>query len=194
VDSTQGFTLWTLKMFPWHVLQSQFQALRFSLKAAFAHSPLAAQSQRHGKKFFRCHPFYCSPPPPKKRKSLFASRPLLKKPDLDNPLHPRAARVLKEQNRSSTLSRQFGELLSQAGLIDKRPHRSRGIGRSARREVSSLSFHCLRRTATTLLHEYGVAGAVAQALIGHDSAQTHEDYISVGREALRKAAAVLPTI
>jgi hypothetical protein len=65
VDSTQGFTLGTLKMFPRHVLQAQFQALRFSLKAAFAHSPLAAQSQRCGKKFFRCHPFYSSPPPPK---------------------------------------------------------------------------------------------------------------------------------
>ena len=35
------------KMFPWYVLQSQFQALRFSLKAALAHSPLPAQSQRH---------------------------------------------------------------------------------------------------------------------------------------------------
>jgi len=50
----QAVALRTLKMFPWHVLQSQFQALLFSLKATLAHSPLPAQSRRCGKKFFRC--------------------------------------------------------------------------------------------------------------------------------------------
>jgi integrase len=57
-----------------------------------------------------------------------------------------------------------------------------------------LSFHSLRRTATTLLHEAGVPSAVAQALIGHDSEAMHELYISVAREALEKAAAALPEI
>jgi len=52
----------------------------------------------------------------------------------------------------------------------------------------------LRRTATTLLHEAGVPAAVAQALIGHDSKAMHELYVSVGREALEKAAAALPEI
>jgi hypothetical protein len=44
------------------------------------------------------------------------------------------------------------------------------------------------------LHEAGVAAAVAQALIGHDSEQIHNDYISVGRQALNDAVATLPTI
>jgi integrase len=57
-----------------------------------------------------------------------------------------------------------------------------------------LSFHSLRRTATTLLHEAGIPQAVAQALIGHDSAAVHEVYISVGREALVKAAAAFPDV
>jgi hypothetical protein len=52
-------------MFPWYVLQSQFQAFWFSLKAALGHSPLSAQAQRCGKKFFWCHPFYSSPRSPK---------------------------------------------------------------------------------------------------------------------------------
>jgi hypothetical protein len=52
-------------MFPWNVLQSQFQAFWFSLKAALGHSPLSAQAQRCGKKFFWCHPFYSSPRSPK---------------------------------------------------------------------------------------------------------------------------------
>jgi integrase len=58
-----------------------------------------------------------------------------------------------------------------------------------RRSLNALSFHSLRRTATTLLHEAGIAGAVAQALIGHDSEAIHEHYVNVGREALQKAAA-----
>jgi len=36
--------------------------------------------------------------------------------------------------------------------------------------------------------------SVAQALIGHDSKAMHELYVSVGREALEKAAAALPEI
>jgi hypothetical protein len=36
-------------MFRGHVLASQFQTLRFSLKAAFGHSPLSTQSQCCGK-------------------------------------------------------------------------------------------------------------------------------------------------
>jgi hypothetical protein len=40
----------------------------------------------------------------------------------------------------------------------------------------------------------GIAGAVAQALIGHDSEAIHEHYVNVGREALQKAAAVFPSI
>jgi integrase len=54
------------------------------------------------------------------------------------------------------------------------------------RGVEPLSFHSLRRTATTILHEAGVPAAVAQALIGHDSEAIHEPYVSVGRVAWGK--------
>jgi integrase len=70
-------------------------------------------------------------------------------------------------------------------------HKSTGKGRGKRRNIQPLSFHSLRRTATTLLHEAGVPSAVAQALIGHDSEAMHE---SVGPEALEKATAALPEI
>src|ERR1700738_4017743 len=81
-----------------------------------------------------------------------------------------------------------------AGLRQKKNHKSTGKGRGKRRNVEPLSFHSLRRTATTLLHEAGVPSAVAQALIRHDSEAVHELYISVGREALEKATAALPEI
>jgi integrase len=112
----------------------------------------------------------------------------------DAVIHPRAFAILEAHGNASMLSRQFGELLSVAGLRAAAPHRNTGKTRSSRRNLNALSFHSLRRTATTLLHEAGVAGAVAQALIGHDSEAIHEHYINVGRDALQKAAAVFPSI
>jgi integrase len=79
-------------------------------------------------------------------------------------------------------------------LRAKRSHQSRGVTREGARTASQLSFHSLRRTATTLLHEAGIPQAVAQALIGHDSAAVHEVYVSVGREALVRAAASFPDV
>lgn len=112
----------------------------------------------------------------------------------DAPLHPRAFRFLTQIGKATTLSNQFADLLAQAGLRAKHIHQSRGTGRSGRREVNPLSFHSLRRTATTWLHEAGVADAVAQSLIGHSSKTVHDTYISVGREALQSAVAKLPTV
>jgi integrase len=101
--------------------------------------------------------------------------------------------MLQKEGRTATISNQFTELLASAGL---RPHKQqrKAQGRNATREQSPLSFHSLRRTATTLLHEAGVPAAVCQALIGHDSEAIHELYVTVGQEALTRAAAALPTL
>jgi integrase len=66
--------------------------------------------------------------------------------------------------------------------------------RRVRRAINELSFHSLRRTATTLLHEAGVPSTVAQAVIGHDSEEVHSDYITIGREALRHAVSQFPVL
>ena len=113
------------------------------------------------------------------------------------PLHPRTFAILARTGSASGISNAFSDLLVQAGLRAKPAsvsHRSRGIGHSGRRRINALSFHSLRRTATTLLHEAGVPSTVAQALIGHDSEEVHSDYITVGREALRNAANRFPTL
>jgi integrase len=114
--------------------------------------------------------------------------------NLNTPLHPRAFAVVARQGKSGALSRQFIELLAQAGIREKQAHRSRGIGRSAQRQAGVLSFHSLRRTATTLLHEAGVPAAVVQSLIGHDSEDGHQLYVAVGKDALVSAAARLPDL
>jgi integrase len=118
-------------------------------------------------------------------------------PSSDNPrqpLHPRAFSLLQKEGRTATISNQFTELLALAGLRPHKGHQSTGKGRDAAREHSSLSFHSLRRTATTLLHEAGVPAAVCQALIGHDSEAIHELYVGIGWEALKGAAATLPIL
>lgn len=114
----------------------------------------------------------------------------------DAPLHPRAAAVVLREGKSGSLSNQFANLLAQAGLREKKSHKrtTESQGRNARRQGNALSFHSLRRTATTLLHEAGIPAAVAQELIGHDSETMHRLYVNVGREAMEKAAATFPEV
>jgi len=120
--------------------------------------------------------------------------PLPSSDDVNTPLHPRAFEVVARQGKSGGLSRQFIDLLAQAGIREKQTHQSRGIGRSSQRQAGALSFHSLRRTATTLLRETGVPAAVVQSLIGHDSEEVHQLYVAVGKDALASAAARLPDL
>jgi integrase len=117
--------------------------------------------------------------------------------DPQAPLHPRAFAIRSRTGSPSAISQAFSDLLVQAGLRAKpasASHRSRGIGKSGRRRINELSFHSLRRTATTLFHEAGVPPTVAQALIGHASQELHHDYIGIGREALRSAVNRFPKL
>jgi integrase len=115
--------------------------------------------------------------------------------DIGAPIHPRLCGIVEREGRTGTLSRQFGELLARAGLRAYVPHNvSLGVTRRGPRNRYGLSFHSLRRTATTLLHEAGVPQAVAQAFVGHDSEAMHEIYVAVGGEALEKAAAAFPDL
>ena len=112
----------------------------------------------------------------------------------NQPLHPRAFAIVEAQGKVGHLSNQFSDLLASVGLREKKPHRKAIEGQKSARSANGLSFHSLRRTATTLLHEAKVPAAVAQSFIGHDSEEMHQIYVSVGREALTDAAATLPDI
>jgi integrase len=77
------------------------------------------------------------------------------------PVHPKAFDLVERQRKKGNLSNQFAGLLAAAGLRQKKNHKSTGKSRGKRRNVEPLSFHSLRRTATTLLHEgarYGSSG------------------------------------
>ena len=63
-----------------------------------------------------------------------------------------------------------------------------------KREGSTLSFHSLRATAVTMLHDAGIPAATVEEWVGHDSAEVHRAYIKIGRESLEKASNALPAI
>jgi integrase len=120
-------------------------------------------------------------------------------PSSDNPtapLHPRASAIVSAQGKSGHLSNQFADLLAQAGLRKKIPHRKtldKGRGVRGDKE-NNLSFHCLRHTAVTLLKEAGIPDAAIMAFIGHDSVAMSQHHTHVGKDALSRAAAALPNL
>jgi integrase len=115
----------------------------------------------------------------------------------DNPkaaIHPKAAALAMVN--VSTLSRQFGELLSDLGLVEAQSHAAKkeGEGRAARRGKSELSFHSLRHTATSLMKNAGISPAIVQDIIGHDSAEMSAHYTHVEHAAKKHALASLPDL
>ena len=113
----------------------------------------------------------------------------------EQPIHPEAFAIVTEQHgKTGHLSNRFGVILAKAGLRKVTTHKTTGKGRSAKRETNGLSFHSLRRSTATYLHEAGVPQSVAMALIGHDSADIHSIYVNVGEEAMRSAAQKLPAL
>lgn len=102
---------------------------------------------------------------------------------------------------TSRLSAQFGRILYQCGLIDKDPlaagkqYKKMASNATANhRHINALSFHSLRYTATTLLHDAGVPPALVQAIVGHDSADVHAGYINFGTAEYEQALNKLPVI
>lgn len=121
-------------------------------------------------------------------------------PSSDDPgarVFPRAWRLRTASGGSGTLSRQFGELLADAGILAKREtkkHVSKGKGRSASRDRAELSFHALRHTATSLLKNAGVSDVVAREIIGHDSEAVSRVYTHIEDGTMRAAIAKMPDV
>jgi integrase len=95
------------------------------------------------------------------------------------------------ERKASPLSKQFGELIALAN-IDRGVIRERTTygGRS----VSSLSFHSLRHSFSSILANAGVSEERRMALVGHASRDMHQKYTHHQLEQLRDAISVLPTL
>lgn len=120
----------------------------------------------------------------------------LKKPDKpDAPLHPEADELVTQQGKPSTLSRQFHDIMSGAGLVSKRPHRkSNGEDDGRRRVASALTFHSFRHTLTSMLKNAGVSAAIAEEIVGHDSAEMNRIYTHFEDSTLKDAMELLPDL
>ncbi len=116
--------------------------------------------------------------------------------DPHQPLHPRAFASVQNSGRTNTLSRQFRELLADAGLAIPKAHRvtEAAPGRDGPRELSQISFHSLRHTATSLMKNAGVNASVVMDIIGHESEAISAHYTHIDEDTKRRAIAKLPRI
>ena len=116
--------------------------------------------------------------------------------DPKQPLHRRAFISVTKSGKVGTLSRQFYELMANAGLAAKKTHRRAEVapGRSGRRSVSEISFHALRHTATSLMKNAGISSAIVQDIIGHDSEAISANYTHIDEDAKRTALNAIPDV
>lgn len=113
----------------------------------------------------------------------------------DTPVFPDAyAIVQRQQERTSTLSNQFYSILVKAGLAPLRSSTGEREEKDEKRKLNTLSFHCLRHTATSLLKNAGVSEAVAMDIIGHNSKAISQNYTHIEDDAKRNAVNTLPDI
>lgn len=97
-----------------------------------------------------------------------------------------------ERRGPAIFSREFRDILVRAGL--QGPVVRGGKGRSAKREVSELSFHCLRRSFVSMLKLSGASQHVAKRLAGHSSDAVSDLYTDVDQDVLSDAVNRLPSI
>lgn len=110
-------------------------------------------------------------------------------------VHPRAEQFLiKAKGHSTTLSNQFTKMLEHVGLREKTTHAKTKNGRNAERTTKPLSFHCLRHTLVTAMHEAGVPPAAVEQFVGHECTAINRVYTHMGDKALRDAANALPRL
>ena len=116
-------------------------------------------------------------------------------------VHPSAAQKYLHAGKASPLSAEFGKILYTCGLVERDPtlagkryKKQYGTSQDKTRHKNPLSFHSLRYTATTLLHEAGVPPILVQKIVGHDSAKIHEGYAAFSLRESENAFNRLPQL
>lgn len=114
--------------------------------------------------------------------------------DVDASVFPKSATIAAK--RTGTLSNKFYDgILVPAGLVPARSKKeSNGAGRDGKRQVSELSFHSFRHTLTTWLKAAGASNALAQFIVGHESAAVSRDYTHLSGADTAESIAKLPDV
>jgi integrase len=119
-------------------------------------------------------------------------------PGTDDPrafVFPRFAEM--GANVTAALSKAFAEeILIPAGLMLPRPkhHASTGKGRKAKRQVNEVTFHSLRHSLVTMLKATGASNALAQMIVGHDSAAVSARYTHLSAQDTADSISKLPDV
>ncbi len=92
--------------------------------------------------------------------------------------------------RTGLLSKQFGDLMTLAKIERALIRERTKSGHS----VSSLSFHSLRHSFSSILANAGVSEERRMALTGHSTRDMHQKYTHHQLEQMRDAISVLPTL
>lgn len=114
--------------------------------------------------------------------------------DPNEPLFPASYKIAIKETGDSRLSQQFHGILFAAGLSEERSKDATGNGRALPRKISTISFHSLRHTATSLLKNAGVSEAVAMDIIGHATTAMSRHYTHIEDSSKRDALNKLPHI
>ncbi|MGD1086184.1 MAG: tyrosine-type recombinase/integrase [Verrucomicrobiota bacterium] len=72
-------------------------------------------------------------------------------------------------------------------------HAAGGKGRQGRRQVNEVTFHSLRHSLVTMLKATGASNALAQMIVGHDSAAVSAHYTHLSAEDTAVPSASSPT-
>ena len=112
------------------------------------------------------------------------------------PIHPHAYDMIQRHGQVGGLSSEFRRILESTGLVEKRSHSKApdGQGRGGRRQLSEISFHSLRHTATSLMKNAGVNNDVVMATVGHESETISREYTHAEIDAMRKAVNQIPDV
>ena len=137
-----------------------------------------------------------------KRLSMKRAKPLLdymsSLPSADDPntfIFPRFAQMAN--TATSSLSSAFaGEVLIPAKLMNPRPvnHGASGKGRTGQRQVNAVTFHSLRHSFVTMIKATGSSNALAQMIVGHDSAAVNAHYTHLGANDTADSIGKLPDV
>jgi integrase len=110
--------------------------------------------------------------------------------DPQAPIHPRACNLFEKEGRASSVSRAFGEILMDAGLIERQKHRkvNKGESRQGKHKRNDISFHALRHTTVSMMKNAGISPAIVQEFVGHDSEEVSALYTHIEKSAMKKSA------
>ena len=96
---------------------------------------------------------------------------------------------------ASSFSQSFHDIMATCGLVEPRATGAKvgtGKGRSAKRDMAGVGFHCLRHTFVTNLKMSGAMDSVAKELAGHGSSAISAVYTHLPAKTLADAISRIP--